>query len=453
MNSAVIVSGIGLVAIVVGLLLLHFVRRPPDVSRGNLAALLVGAYASIGLLTFIAVATPYVLTVYLKIPASQQGTVSGDLHLFQEIIALLVFAPIGIIADRVGRRAVFVAGLLCMGLSYSLYSFATSVPELFAYRFIYTIGIAAATGMLGTVIADYSDDASRGVAVAGSGVLNALGVISVAIGLGGLPQFFVSLGASQEAAGHDAYLVVAGICVLVGAILAIGLKKGMPVAKAERAPLAELVRSGFAEGRNPRIALAYASGFIARSDLVLVGTYSTLWGFNAAIAQGMDAADAQAEGRRVFAIISTAALVWLPLMGVLLDRVNRVTGIIVTMALAAVGYLGTSMIGDPLARDAIPLLALLGIGQISAFAGAQTLIAREAPQRTRGSVIGMFNMAGAAGILVATGIGGRLFDAFGPSAPFVFVGALTCLVVAAAVVCRIRAPGPMVSRRPLSGGA
>jgi MFS family permease len=404
--------------------------------------LLAGAYATIGLLTFIALITPYVLTVYLQVPQGEQGRVSGYLHTFQEIIALAVYGPIGVLADRIGRRQVYVGGLLLMALGYALYSFATSMPELYAYRFVYTLGIAAATGMLGVIIADYTEARSRGIAVAGSGILNGLGVITVAIGLGHLPQFFVERGASQEMAGHDAHFVVAGLCVFFALLLAVGLKGGTPVAREQRPPVSELFRSGFTEGRaNPRIALSYACAFIARSDLVLLGTYSVLWGTTAAMAKGMEAAQALAEGRKVFVIASTAALLWLFVIGVVLDRVNRVTGVIICMTIACLGYLGTILIGDPLSKAAIPLLILLGIGQISAFAGAQTLIAKEAPTASRGAVIGMFNICGAAGILFSTFVGGILFDRVGPHAPFVLVGCLTVFLIVAAVACRIRAPG------------
>lgn len=419
----------------------------PGVATGNMLTLFAGAFATIGLLTFIALSTPYVLTVYLQVPQGQQGAVSGYLHTFQEIICLAVFGPIGVLADRIGRRAVFVGGLMCMALGYALYSFSSSMPELYTYRFIYAIGIAAATGMLGTIPADYTEDRSRGLAVAATGVLNAIGVITVAIGLGRLPQFFVDRGATQEAAGHDAHFVVAGLCFMFALLLAVGLKGGTPVAREKRPPVRDLFRSGVSEGRaNPRIALSYACAFIARSDLVLLGTYSVLWGTTVATAKGMEPAQALAEGRKVFATASIAALLWLFVIGVVLDRVNRVTGVVICMTIACLGYMGTMLIDDPLSKSAIPLLVLLGMGQISAFAGAQTLIAKEAPLESRGSVIGMFNICGAAGILFSTFIGGILFDRVGPHAPFVFVGCLTLLLIAASVACRIKAPGPISDR-------
>jgi MFS family permease len=422
----------------------------PDVTRVNMLALFAGAYATIGLLTFIALSTPLVLTLYLKVPQAEQGTISGYLHVFQEIVAIAVFGAFGVLADRIGRRSVYVMGLVFMGLGYGLYSYASSVPELFAYRFIYALGICAATGMLGTIAADYVEERSRGIAVALTGVLNAIGVISVVVFLGGLPQFFVRQGASQEAAGHDAHLVVAGICFLVAGILAWGLKPGTLVRREERLSFGQLMRSGVAEARNPRIALAYASGFIARSDLVLLGTYLTLWGTTAASNSGMEPADALAAGRKLFGIASGAALLWLPVIGLILDRVNRITGVIICMTLACAGYLLVSLVDDPLASSAIPYFVILGIGQISAFAGAQTLIAREAPVASRGSVIGMFNAFGAIGIFVSTAVGGVVFDQIAPWAPFVFIGLLTLLLIAAAVLVRMKSPGPLVEPRGMA---
>ena len=45
----------------------------------------------------------------------------------------------------------------------------------------------------------------------------------------------------------------------------------------------------------------------------------------------------------------------------------------------------------------------------------------------RGAIVGVFNLAGAIGILISSGIGGRMFDAIGPSAPFILIGVLQYL--------------------------
>jgi len=106
------------------------------------------------------------------------------------------------------------------------------------------------------------------------------------------------------------------------------------------------------------------------------------------------------------------------------------------------------MIGDALDRASLGWFAFLGIGQISAFLGATVLISAEAPARARVAVIGMFNVFGALGIIVSVGVGGRLFDAFQPAAPFVFIGLITLPVVLFALIVRWKAPGPMRRAAP-----
>jgi hypothetical protein len=46
----------------------------------------------------------------------------------------------------------------------------------------------------------------------------------------------------------------------------------------------------------------------------------------------------------------------------------------------------------------------------------------------RGAVVGTFSVCGAAGILFVTSIGGRLYDAIAPGAPFIMIGLLNGLL-------------------------
>ncbi|MEO8445462.1 MAG: MFS transporter, partial [Gammaproteobacteria bacterium] len=386
-----------------------FVELADGISRSNFGTLLYSAFTAIGLLAFISVSTPYILNVYLKIPTAEQGQIAGDLAAWNEVALLLVFGPAGILADRIGRSQVFSVGFIFMGIAYVLYPFAGSIPELTAYRVVYAVGIGLATAMLQTIVADYPANVARGKANAFVGTLNGLGVIVLTVGLGGLMKSFVSRGQDAETAGYIVHFIVAGLCFISAIVVANGLKKGTVVSKKERLPFGVLVRSGFSEARNPRIALAYACAFIARGDLVVIGTFVNLWGTNAGIAAGMEPAAASAQGRLLFAAATGAGLLWLPVMGFMLDKVNRVTGTIICMTLAALGFLFTDLVDDPLSKDSLIFFILLGIGQISAFVGAATLIGQEAPIASRGAVVGMFNISGAIGIFFCTAVGGRLF--------------------------------------------
>jgi len=419
-----------------------FVYLAPGISRLNGLVYLYSAFATIGLLTFVSTGTALVLNAKFGIPVNEQGTISGDLVIVTEIMQFLIFGIVGVAADRIGRREVFALGMLTMGLGYLLYPFAETVPELIAYRAIYAIGLGASTGMLGTLVADYSSDSTRGRFVAVSGIANGIGVIVITLIFGrNFPPFLLEMGYNAVEATVITHMAVFGICALSALLFWIGLKPGTPAAKEERLPVRELIVSGIAEARNPRIALSYASAFVARSDLVILGTFTVLWGTVAGVQNGMDPAAAAARGAGLFGLCSGAALLWLAILGSFMDRFNRVTTVIVCMTLAAIGYSSMLLVDDPLAAESIPLFVLLGVGQISAFFGATTLISSEAPRLKRGVVIGAFNMCGAIGIFLASGIGGRLFDSVGPYAPFLLIGGLNACVAVMAVVVRIAAPG------------
>jgi MFS family permease len=430
---------------------LGFLELAPGVTRTNAFVFFYASFTTIGLLTFVSTGTAQVLNA-IGVPGNEQGTITGDLVVITEIVQILIFGLVGVLADRIGRREVAAVGITLMGLSYLLYPFAETINELMVYRALYAFGLGASTGMVGTLIADYPADSSRGRFVAVGGIFNGLGVVVVTVLFGAnAAPMLVAAGFSPLGATRIAHAVVGMACVISGFIYYLGLKKGTPGEKEDRPPIKELMTSGFTEAlRNPRIALAYACGFVARGDLVILGTFTVLWGTRVGIDQGLDYATASGKGALIFGIAGTASLLWLPVLGVIIDKMNKVSAVILCMACASIGYSSTFFIdesrmltetGFPLSLQAALFFALLGIGQISAFMGATVLISQEAPKLKRGAVVGMFNTFGAIGIFVAVAIGGRMFDAYGGYSPFALVGAMNMVVVLFAILCRIKAPG------------
>ncbi len=425
-----------------------FVWFAPGVTRLNAIMFCYSAFATIGLLTFISTGTALVLNASFGMPIDEQGTITGDLVIVTEIVQLMIFGVVGVLSDRIGRRELFSVGILVMGIGYLLYPFAESVFQLIIFRAIYAAGLGASTGMLQTILTDYPQNQSRGKLVAICGAFNGLGVICVTVLFGRIvPPALVNSGFDALTATRIVHIIVFIACALSSALYYFGLKKGTVTAKEERLSVKELIISGYSAAvRNPRIALAYSGAFVARGDFVVVGTFVVLWGTVAGVVGGMDPAVAAGQGAGLFGLTSVAALLWLGVLGSFLDRINRVTGMILCMALAAIGFSAMWFVEDPLSPAAIPSFLLLGVGQISSFFGATTLISAEAPVRSRGSVVGAYNMCGAIGIFLASGLGGRLFDVVGPAAPFVLIGGLNVVVMVLAVIVRIKSPGYIPSR-------
>jgi MFS family permease len=216
---------------------------------------------------------------------------------------------------------------------------------------------------------------------------------------------------------------MAAFCVVTAVIIRAGLVSGRPPHVHGKPATRRLLMQGLAAAReNPRVALAYCCGFVGRADLVVVGTFYSLWVTQAGIAAGMGADVAARNGGVLFALVMTAALLWAPVMGWLNDRFDRTVVIAFALTLAAVAYSALGFIRDPLVTWIYPGSVLLGIGQMSVTLASQTLLGQEAPQATRGAVVGTYSICGAAGIMFVTSIGGRIYDAIDPTAPFVLVG-------------------------------
>lgn len=414
------------------------VELAPAVQPKHGWTFLATAFFSIALVTFVSIGQAYILNEHLGIPTSGQGTISGDLVFWTEIVTLLLFGPVGALMDRIGRKAVYSAGFLILALAYALYPTASSVAELTLYRMIYAVGIVAVTGGLATVLVDYPAERSRGKMIAIVGFLNGLGIVLLNQFFGNLPGRLVARGFNGEEAGFWTHASVAALGCVVAIVAAMGLKGGTPVTQEERAPLKQLLTSGLTQAKNPRILLSYAAAFVARGDQSIIGTFVPLWGTMAGIAMGLEPAEAVKKGTFIFIVSQAAALLWAPVIGPLFDRWNRVTALTVCMGLAAAGYLSLLLIDNPIGSWSIIFFVLLGIGQISAFLGSQSLIGQEAPKAERGAVIGAFNISGAIGILLITTAGGRLFDGMSPKAPFLIVGVINLLVMGAGVFVRMR---------------
>ena len=410
------------------------------VTKTNFFSICYGALTTIGLLTFISYATNYVLIENLSYQRDQIGTIVGNLQVVAEIVLLCVFLPIGLLADKIGRRPVYSFGMFAMGLSYFLYPLATGIAELTLYRVIYAVGMGCATGMLGTVTADYPQNHTRGKMIAVTGILNATGVIFVSLVFARLPNNFAEMGFDQITAGKYAMWIVAGTCLVTSIVVALGLKKGTPTEEQKKIPYVKQIKAGLAEGKNPRIMLAYAAAFVARSDLVILGTFLVLWGVTAGVDAGMTTSEATSVARLLFVTSSMSALIASPIIGYLIDKFDRIIAVSFCMAIAACGYLSMFFVDNVLDSAYRPLFVLLGVGQQCAFFAATTLLGQEAPTMKRGAVVGVFNLAGALGILVSTGIGGRIFDSIGPSAPFIFIGVCNIFVCVFAIYVNKIAP-------------
>jgi MFS family permease len=306
---------------------------------------------------------------------------------------------------------------------------------------VFAVGAAALAAVIAVVSNDYPAERSRGKLQGFSALSSALGVLFVSLVVAQIPAVLRPRGVDAVDAGQVMFLVAAAICVGSSLVFRFGLKGGTPAGEHERSPWTRLLASGFRALRNPRIVLSYACAFTGRADNALKGTFVSLWALVAAPEAGLTSAEALARAGMVTGFMGAVGLLWTPFFGVLLDRLNRVTGVALAMALAGAGFVSMAFITSPLDVAMLPAFALLSVGQISAIVSSVTLVGQEAAPVERGSVVAMSGWFGAVGILVAAVIGGRLFDSIGPAAPFVMFGVLQLLLAASAIALRLSPAG------------
>lgn len=408
------------------------------VTPAHVTVFLFADFITIGFVAFVNISQAYLMNAKLGIPEAQQGTISGDLGLWSEVTVIAMVWLFGMLADHSGRRVVMAGGLAILGSSYIFYPFSESATHLLLARLIYAVGVAATTAMLTVIVHDYPQERSRGKLVVASGICGGLGAATIGAAGGSLPPIFVGLGSSEIDAGYYMNWGAAAVCILTALIVAAWSYPGVPGVSTARSSLRQTAVAGLRAAREPRVSIAYLSAFAARGDMVIGGTFLVLWGTLAGQAQGLETAAAVREGTLLFVIFTSMSLVWAPVMGWALDRFDRVSVLAAGAALATIGFAAVGFIDDPLDPSVKPVFVLMGIGQASCFFASQALIGQVAPLADRGAVIGAFSASGAVGVLIATGVGGRLFDALGPGSPFLMVAFATGALAFGAAAIRVR---------------
>ncbi len=413
------------------------VHLEPGVTRWNARTYLFSAFWTIGFLSFISFLQNYVLKVHLNMPANEIGRAVGTLSFVGEIALLTVSPFFGSLSDKVGRRPIFALGFLWVGVGFALYPLATSYEMLLVFRAFMGVGAAALGGMMATVLSDYPQNRSRGFMAAMSGWANGMGALMMIFFLSKLPNLFSEKGVSAEMAGTYTLWVTTCLCVITAAIVLKGLKPGKPGKSVGRKKVTVLVREGFgAAKKNPRLVLAYSESFIARGDLLMIGTFLSAWLIQAGMTNGLSAPEATKNAGKMGGLVQAVTLLWAPIFGIILDRFDRASVVVFAMAMAVIGYSLIGLTPDPTAPSAIFPLVMLGIGEFSAIMAGQALVAQEAPIDNRGSVLGVFAFCGALGLLTLSMAGGHLFDSIGPGAPFLLVAGVNGMILILAVYVR-----------------
>ncbi len=304
-------------------------------------------------------------------------------------VGFTIAGPLGgLLADRIGRRATMVAGLVLGACSVGALAFARAPALLALFAFL-----AAATGDLyrpamSAAVADVIPPADRPRAY--GLVYWAVNLaLSVGLALGGLvaERSFVAL-----------FLADAGTSLVAAAIVLFRVPETRPQGVVHEPALRGLVKV-FADG--PFLS------FPLPIDMAAHGLGPSAYAF-------------------LMALNCAGVVLLQPILSPRLHRVDAALLLALSAALFGLGY-GVNAIGGSLAVYGVGT-ALWTVGEVIGFPVASTMVANLAPAALRGRYQGAFAMCWGAAFTISPVVAGEVIQRFGARALW-----LLCLAVALAV--------------------
>ncbi|KAF9415643.1 hypothetical protein BGZ94_010443 [Podila epigama] len=412
----------------------------------NFCTYLVACFGTICLVVYLAIIQPFVLTVILGIDG-KKGNLTGSLGLYDEIIALPFTLIWGLLSDRIGRRYVYSIGFLCLGTALILFPLSKNVyPHLLLCRLLFSIGSAAATTMMTGALGDIAGgQRERGRTSAIVGLFSGFGGLIAGMVLTKVPYMLVKQAGSEIKGIQLCFQIVGGTAIAFAAFSAFAMPK-FSHGKDYMNPL-KMLKYGFLAARDPRVALAYVSSFVARADTVLFTSYMSLWVVHyfeqlGYCQNGHSCSAAAGDTHTLTGYGQGISLAFAPLFGFAGEKFAKSTVLAVAGIIGAIGSFPFAFTKvAPAHKSNFAFITMVGIGQIGVIVTGMTLInGVYMKPKYRGSVAGVFSFCGAVSIMIMVKLGGYLFDAWMPGAPFVLMGGAHALISIFAIYVRLITP-------------
>lgn len=435
----------------------------PNVEWKSFCIFLLSVMMSICGLVFINAAQSYVIIDILEYPRAKLGFASGTLAFADELLCVPMVSFWGFLSDRFGRRIIISSGLLIMSFSTYLYPWATSVfPSSFSeffrsllfFRLIFACGGSATTAMMTALIGDFSLEQSRAKVAGFTGTAAGLGALMAALFFARLPIMF-SKGCVRWLALKRPDIVITysttSFCMFITAALAYFFII-VPVIRLHMIPWSTRVKTGILAIKQPIVALAYLTGFVARADSIALNLFISPWIDNYLTRLGLcppvtpdTLVRCEPAKRLTSNLMSTshlATLLGAPLFGIVADRLGPVPAVALPALLGCISFGLLSVAENP--KSAVVFMAMFtsGLADIGMIITSMALIASQSSPSQRGALAGVYSLFGAVGIIVTSKVGGYLFDSYNETSSFAVVflsnGALlVCVLLAMAFRHRI----------------
>ncbi|MEI8393160.1 MAG: magnetosome biogenesis transporter MamH [Rhodospirillaceae bacterium] len=393
-------------------------------SRWN-ALYLIAAIAMV-IMTLATAIQPLFLRNVLGIAFDRAGAVNANVQVVTEILALTVIGYLGFLSDRFGRVPIMVIGFLVATVGGLLAPFSLQIGTAlglggigFYYiaRVIMSMGTSAVWPQLATLAGDFTGYEDRARRMSNAAFMMAFGSTLVFAVLMQIPKH----------TGIIPMMLFNALIGIAGAALAWSLLLDVAPKQSDHTVPWRRIRDLLA--REPKLRIAFVAGLFSRTDIILVGLFYMLWTIYFADLVGKTQVEAASHAGKMIGLVGLTVMSTILLWGKIVHKYGRVNAIMAGMGISGTGFVLMGFAVNPFDWYAYIPMTLIALGQAGALLAPEILAFDLTPEDMRGSMMGALNIVGGIGLVVVLQVGGYLFDAVGPYAPFMFTGVGNLMVL------------------------
>lgn len=199
-----------------------------------------------------------------------------------------------------------------------------------------------------------------------------------------------------------------------------------------------LLKLGFSEAKDPKIALAYLGGFLSRSTTIVSAVFLPLYVNKYYYKEGICSTADRSSCREAYVqaailtgVVHMVSLIFAPIFGFTADKFGRKNSMIISCLFGIVSSFGFAFSKSPKSAAAVVFSCFLGASQIGIILTSMSLCT-DKKRAHNGSISGVYSLVGGIGILIIFKVGGYSAD-FWIGAPFTILGGFQIITIVASL--------------------
>jgi DMSO/TMAO reductase YedYZ heme-binding membrane subunit len=372
---------------------------------------------------------PLFLDEVIVIPYEEEGTINAHLQVVTQIISLALIFFLGLPWSRSRKRQSILYGFLIAALGAVLIPLSKNIELIIGFssltfyymmRILVSLGTDTVQMQLSTLGGDSTLYQKKPILLPNMIIMMVLGSTIICAILMQIPQTVSSI---------PAIMLIPFLVAVAGAYLVNGYLPPQPLDDSS-VPL-PFAQAWELISNDPRMQLCFAAAFYVRADMLVISLFLSLWFISFADVVGVSRAFAAGQAGMMLGYLGIVILLAMPLWRRYMATHSRISAIGASLSLAGLGFILLGwLVVNPFDWYTLLLpLLLVGIGQAGCLIAPKILAAELSPKHVLGSVQGILFLVSGIGVVMLVQSGGYYFDAVGPKAPFILIGASNLLVM------------------------